>query len=215
MPTKKDTVAALLERHGRLFSAEAGVDLSRNSPSALFRWLCFSLLASARISADIAMRAAQALADEGWTTADKLADSTWRERTDVLNRAGYARYDESTSRMLGDTVALLLDEYGGDLRKLRAHAERDAEVERKLLMQCKGIGEVGADIFFREAQIVWDEHYPFADKVALRAAAKLDLGHNGKALAAHVDAGDYPRLVAALIRAELAGDHDEILQQAS
>lgn len=51
-----------------------------------------------------------------------MAEATWRQRTDVLNRAGYARYDESTSRMLGDTAQLLLDRYRGDLRKLREEA---------------------------------------------------------------------------------------------
>jgi endonuclease III len=215
MPTKKAIVKALMDRHGRTFSRELGVDLGKNTPSPLFRWLCFSMLASARINSDIAMAAAKALAQAGWTTADKMADSTWRERTDTLNHAGYARYDESTSRMLGDTVAMLLDEYGGDLRQLRERAARDPKQERKLLKQCKGVGDTGASIFMREVQASWAELYPFADKMALKAAGRLDLGDDARALARRVERKEYPRFVAALIRTALARDYDDVIADAS
>lgn len=64
-----------------------------------------------------------------------------------VNKAGYARYDEKTSRMLADTSNLLMKCYHGDLRERREAAERDPARERKLLMGCKGVGEVGGDIF--------------------------------------------------------------------
>jgi hypothetical protein len=88
---------------------------------------------------------------------------------------GHARYDEKTSRFLADTSTLLLEKYGGDLRELRETAKRDPTRKRELLRECKGIGNVGVDIFFREAQVIWDELYPFADQRALRAARKLGL----------------------------------------
>jgi hypothetical protein len=50
---------------------------------------------------------------------------------------------------------MLQDKYQGDLRKLRDAAEREPGRERALLKECKGLGEVGVDIFMREAQIVW------------------------------------------------------------
>jgi thermostable 8-oxoguanine DNA glycosylase len=212
MTAKKDIVKALLDRHGQTFAHELGIDVGKNTPSPLFRLLCFSLLAGSRISSGIAMKAAKALADAGWTTAQKMDGATWRQRTDTLNHSGYARYDESTSRYLGDTSKHLLDAYGGDLRKLREAAEHDPDNERKLLKKCKGIGDVSASIFFREAQAAWDELYPFADKVVLKAANKLDLGRDANELARLVDKRDYPRLVAALVRTDLAGDYDAILK---
>jgi endonuclease III len=214
MTAKKNIVQALLNQHGQTFAKELGVDIGKNTPSPLFRLLCFSLLASTRISSKIAMKAAKALAEAGWTTARKMADATWRQRTDTLNHAGYARYDESTSRYLDATSEHLLDAYGGDLRKLRDAAERDPDNERKLLKECKGIGDVGASIFFREAQTAWDELYPFADKVVLKAANKLGLGSDAKELAGLVNKLDYPRLVAALVRVDLAGDYDAVTQTA-
>ncbi|CAN5810412.1 endonuclease [soil metagenome] len=208
-------VKALLDRHGRTHADELRIPLRRNTPSPLFRLLCAALLASARISADLAVTGARALSDAGWTTAEKMAGATWEQRVKVLNDAGYARYDESTSRLLGETADLLSDRYGGDLRRLRDTADRDLDRERELLKECKGIGDVGADIFLREVQLVWDEVHPFADDRALRAARALDLGADAEALTRHVSRGDYPRLVAALVRTELAGDADAVREAAS
>ena len=200
--TQKDIAAELMERHGPSLAGELGLDLAGNTPSALFRFLCASLLLSARISSDIAMRAADALAEAGWTTPAKLADSTWRERADVLNEAGYARFDEKTSTMLGDLADKLLDEYGGDLRSLRQAAGRDPAEERRLLKDFKGIGDLGADIFCREVQVAWEELYPFADARALAAAAGLGLPEKAEDLAALVARDAFPRLLAAVMRAD-------------
>jgi hypothetical protein len=213
-PSKSRIVDVLLERHGRTYAQELGIDLAKGTPSVLFRWLCASILLSARISADIAMKAARALADQGWTTAQKMAASTWEQRTRTLNGAGYARYDESTSRMLGDTVDMLLEKYGGDLRKLREAASHDPATERRLLKECKGLGDVGVDIFFREVQLIWDELYPFAGKRDLDAATRLHLEKDATRLARRVPRHDFPRLTAALVRVALAKDFEKVIEQA-
>ncbi len=212
---KRKLVTILLERHGRAHSEELGIKIGRNTPSALFRWLMASLLLSARIRADVAIRAARALSDQGWTTAARMAKSTWEQRTRVLNEAGYARYDESTSRMLEDTTHMLLEHYRGDLRKLREAAGRDPAAERTLLKEFKGIGDVGVDIFFREVQTAWGELRPFADAKALGAARRVGLRDDAAALAALVNQEDLPRLLAALVRADLAKDLDAVAKAAS
>jgi hypothetical protein len=170
-----------------------------------------SILFSARIGAQQGVKAARGLADAGWTTAAKLAKTSWVERVRVLNQHGYARFDERTATMLGDACELLLDRYGGDLRRLREAAGRDPPKERRLLKQVKGMGDVGVDIFFREAQVAWEELFPFADRRALRAAAKLGLGRDARSLARGRDPQTFARLVAGLVRTDLAGDHDEVL----
>jgi hypothetical protein len=208
--TKAEVVARLLDRAGRTYCDELGIDIASGSPSALFRLLCASILFSARIRATVAARAAAALADRGWTTAETIAAATWEARTEALNRAGYARYDESTSRYLGATAELLLREYGGDLRVLRERAREDPSEERRLLKQCKGLGDVGVDIFFREAQAVWEELYPFADAKARAAAARLGLGDDPEDLARLVRPEEFPRLIAALVRTALAKDFDAV-----
>ena len=213
-PSRDAVLEALLERHGRTYCEELGIDIEKGTPSPLFRWLCASLLFSARIGADIATRAARTLADAGGTTPEKMADATWKQRADALNDAGYTRYQERTSTMLGETSELLLERYGGDLRKLCEEADRDPKHERALLKEVKGVGDVGVDIFFREVQATWDELRPFADRRALDAAKRLNLGKDAEALAGRVGERDLPRLVAALVRTDLDDDYDEVREAA-
>lgn len=199
----------LLDRHGRTFADEMGIRL-KNKPADLFQLLVGSLLMSARIGADIAMSAARALFDHGFTTAQNMADASWQQRVDALGEGSYVRYDESTSNYLGETSELLLERYDGDLRKLRDAADRDPDEERRLLKQCKGMGDVGANIFFREAQAVWPELRPFADDATLKAARKLDLGKSPKDLAKRYGRDDLSRLAAALVRCDLANDYEAV-----
>src|SRR5215218_7347331 len=210
-PPADTVIDALLERHGQTYAEELGIDVAKGTPSVLFRLLVASILFSARIGAGQAVKAARALADEGWTTAEKLAATSWQQRVWVLNRHGYARYDERTASMLGDACELLVDRYRGDLRRLRAEAGRDPKEERRLLTEVKGLGEVGVDIFFREAQVVWEELFPFVDR---RAARRLGLDADPRALAGDRNPEAFARLVAALVRAGLANDHDAVLEAA-
>ena len=46
----KALIRELFERTDRTFGEEMGLDLSKNTPSPLFRWLCAALLLSTRIS---------------------------------------------------------------------------------------------------------------------------------------------------------------------
>jgi endonuclease III len=214
MTTQKDTAHALLDRHGQTFADELGIDVAKGTPSALYRLLCAATLMSARISSQISVEAARNLAKRGWRTPHKLAESTWQQRVKALNEAGYTRYQERTATMLGDLTDHLLERYDGDLRTLREQAGRDPKRERKLLKEFKGLGDVGVDIFFREAQIAWDELVPFADRRALDAAGRLKLPQDPDKLAQLVGRKDYPRLVAALVRVGLDDDYQAVREAA-
>ena len=207
---QKQIVQQLLDLYGQTFAGELGLNLEKPTGSDLFGLLVFSMLGAKRIRHDAAMRAAKALHEAGYTSAQKMADATWEQRVKVLNTHGYARYDESTSRFLGETSLMLLEKYDGDLNNLRQAASNDPARERKLLKEFTGIGEVGVDIFFREAQVAWEELYPFADPLALRAAATLGLGNSAQRLAKRVPRADFARLVAALVRAQLDGETEHI-----
>ncbi len=210
-PRKQEIVNALLETHGRTDSEESGVDLSMVGPSAQFRWLCASLLLSARIKADIALNAARALVAKRWTTPTKMAESIREEPARTRNQAGYARYDQRTSTIFGDHAELLLEKSAGDQRK-----PREAERERKLLKESKGIGDVGAEIFFREMQMAWEELASSADKKALEATKKLGMDGDPVKLTemARQARAAPPRLLAALVRCGLFCGGPVILRQA-
>ncbi|WP_423821986.1 hypothetical protein V5738_16875 [Salinisphaera sp. SPP-AMP-43] len=206
--TQTERINAVLGEYGRTFASELGVDLARNTPSPLFRLLCLALLTSAPVQAGIAMQAARALAEAGWTTPERLAESRWPQRVNVLNGAGYARVDEKTATQLVAFNAHLLDAYAGDLRRLRAEADGDSKAALRALKRFTGIGDTGAAIFLREVQAVWGEFYPFADPASLATAEALGLPAEAAKLARLTGQADFPRLVAALVRVKLAGDID-------
>jgi hypothetical protein len=207
-------VAVLLDRHGQTYAQQAGIGLA-TAPGPLFQLLCLALVLSARIRADAAVAACRALADRGWTTPVALAGSTWEERVRVLHQAGYARYDESTARMLAESATLVLQRYDGDLARIRDEAHHDPSRERTLLQQFPGIGPVGSAIFAREVQVVWPEVFPFADGKALAVAGWLGLGDDVESLVPLADdPGAFTLLVAALVRCGLARDVDGVLEAA-
>jgi hypothetical protein len=206
------TVRTLLKLYGRTFAEDLGIDAETNEPSPLFCLLISALVFSTRISHNIAAKSARILFERGWTTPERMAATTWEQRVQALDEGGYVRYDERTSTMLGETAHMLIDLYQGDLRELRAAAERDPTRERSLLDQFKGVGDVAVNIFFREAQLAWPELFPFADEKALASAKKLGLPADPDKLRALVRGRrTFVRLVSALVRVQLDHKHEEIL----
>lgn len=208
--TKQELTDQLLERHGRTFSEEIGIDLGDGTPSSVWQWAVASLLMSARISSDIAVDSAKRLFDRFGTTSRGMADSSWEERVEALNAGGYTRYQERTASMLGDVAQFVGEEYDHDLRRLRREADRDPGSERARLKELKGIGDVGADIFFREIQTAWTEWQPFADEAALDAAKELGIGSSAEDLVDQVGQKQLPKLLAALVRADQADELEQI-----
>lgn len=210
MASKSDIVQALLDRHGQTFCDELGIAIERNEPAPLFQWLVASNLFSTQIGFEHGAQAAKDLFDAGLTTPRRMFDSQWKNRVRILNEAGYARMDEKYATYLRKMSGQLIERYDGDLRRLREAAgkKRDDEIAR--LKQFDGISKSGASIFCREVQAVWHELYPFADAKALQAARTLGLGADVWTLADLVDTEDFPRLVAALVRADLENDLDAI-----
>ncbi|MFD8997552.1 HhH-GDP family DNA glycosylase [Streptomyces abikoensis] len=198
----QETARALLRAHGRTFAEEAGIRL-KDTPQPLYRLLVLALLLSARIRASVAVETARALAGAGMKDARAMADATWQQRVDALGEGGYRRYDERTSTQLGDGAELLLERYGGDLRRMREEADGDVDRLRELLMEVPGIGPTGADIFLREVQGIWPEVHPYLDAKTLQGAERLGLPKDSRALARLVERDETPALAAGLIRVAL------------
>ncbi|WP_031056069.1 endonuclease [Streptomyces ochraceiscleroticus] len=199
---RRKTVQALLETHGQTYAAEAGITL-RDTPQPLYQLLVLSCLLSARIRASVAVAAARELFEAGMRDARSMRDATWQQRVDALGRGSYRRYDERTSTQLGDGAQLLLEEYHGDLRRLRDEAGGDVDRLKELLQKVPGLGPAGADIFLREAQAVWRDLAPYLDSKALQGAERLGLPKKPEELARLVSADDTATLAAALVRAAL------------
>jgi hypothetical protein len=198
----KATVEALLEHEGRTYAEEAGIRL-RNTPQPLYQVLVAACLLSARIKASVATAAAHELFAAGMRDPRRMRDATWQQRVDALGRGHYRRYDERTATQLGDGAQLILDRYGGDLRRLRDQADGDPGAIRRALREVPGLGPVGVEIFLREVQAVWPETRPVFDGKALQGAERLGLPTRPEDLADLVPEAAYAVLADALVRAAL------------
>jgi len=201
--SQTSVVRDLLEQHGQTYAEEAGIKL-KDKPSPLYQLLVLTMLSSTRISADIAVEAARELFKAGWRTPEKMRDATWQQRVDALGRGSYRRYDESTSTKLAELSDMLIDEYGGDLRRLRPSGPGAADELAKVIAKFPRIGPTGAKIFVREVQDVWPEVAPYFDDRAMKTAKRLDLPADPKRLAKLAPGGRTATLATALVRVELA-----------
>ncbi|MFJ4058800.1 HhH-GDP family DNA glycosylase [Streptomyces albogriseolus] len=199
---ERAVVRVLVDAHGETYAQEAGIAL-RNTPQPLYRLLVLAHLLSARIRGPVAVATARALHEAGLRDPRRMADSNWQERVDALGRGGYRRYDERTATQLGQAAELLLDRWGGDLRRLRAEADGDVDRLRRLLQEFPGIGPSGAAIFLREVQAVWPEAAPLVDAKALQGARRLGLPEDPDRLLGLAGRTEPAVLSSALVRAAL------------
>ena len=117
-PDPSRTCRELLERDGRTYAEEGEVGL-RDEPAPLYRLLVLATLASTRIRAEVAAAAARELWAAGFTTPQRMRDSTWQQRVDALGRGGYRRYDESTATALAEGAEVVRDRWDDDVRTVR------------------------------------------------------------------------------------------------
>ncbi|WSB46537.1 endonuclease [Streptomyces cellulosae] len=202
---EESVVRVLVDAHGETYAHEAGIAL-RNTPQPLYRLLVLAHLLSARIRGPVAVATARALHEAGLRDPRRMAEASWQERVDALGRGGYRRYDERTATQLGEGAELLLDRWGGDLRRLRAEADGDVDELRRLLQEFPGIGPSGGAIFLREVQAVWPEAAPLVDDKALQGARRLGLPEDPDRLLGLAGRTEPAVLASALVRAALDKD---------
>jgi endonuclease III len=208
----ESTARRVLDRHGRTYADEAGIRLV-DEPAPLFQLLVLAQLLSARITGDIAVATAAELNHAGWTTPQGMREAPRSRVVAALGRGGYRRYDERTATQLREMATLVLDRYGGDLRRLAEEAEQDVDRAAALLQEVKGIGPTGAAVFLREAQSVWHWVRPYLDDRARAGARRVGLPEDERTLADLVPGADLARFAAGLVRiARTARDEDPLPQ---
>ncbi|WP_433801014.1 endonuclease [Actinomycetospora sp. CA-084318] len=204
------TAARLLEDAGETFAAEAGITLD-DKPAPLYRLLVLTVLLSSRVQARLGTRACAELVDSDLGTPDKMRAATHQQVHDALDRAKFLSKDQTADALI-DGAALVADRWSGDLRRMRAEADGDADRLGELLREVPRLGPVGADIFLREVQAVWPEFRPHLDGKATDGARAVGLPTDPDTLAGLVDEGDLARFAAALVRAAL---DDEVAERVS
>ncbi|MFI7576702.1 hypothetical protein [Micromonospora sp. NPDC049497] len=197
---------------GRGFAEQYGFRVT-NNPSSLFQILCLAVLLARRGDFRRAVDSAHALPAQGWDSAARLARSLHADRVRVLRECGQRGDVDALADTLGDLARTVVERYRGDLRRLRAVAHHDPARERELLTTLPGVDAAVADLFLREAQALWREVAPVADRRALVAARRLGLGRSADDLAGLAGSGESERLawlVGSLARVDLEKSYAEL-----
>jgi len=133
------------------------------------------VLFGAPISHGVAARAYRELVAAGASSPGAVLRAGWRRLVEILDRAGYVRYDEKTATKLLTVCQTLVDAYSGDLRAVEQAAADPPDLERRLMALGPGIGPVTVAIFLRELRGIWSKADPLPCAMGIRAAH--DLGY--------------------------------------
>jgi hypothetical protein len=126
-----------------------------------------------RISAKTAKETYFCFEQEELTSPDALLQAGWDRLVEVLDSGGYTRYDFSTAaNLLG--IAKRLKEKYESLESLHTESNNPIDLENRLL-EFKGVGPVGVNIFLRELRGVWEKAKPSPCSMAIKTAEKIGL----------------------------------------
>jgi len=153
------------------YSDELSLDLTK--PEDRFKWFLASVLFAKRISAETAKETYQCFEQEELTSLDSILHAGWDQLVEVLDSGGYTRYDFSTAtKLLG--IAETLKEKYGSLERLHAESSSSSDLENRLL-EFKGVGPVGVNIFLRELRGIWEKAKPIPSPMAVLTAQRIGL----------------------------------------
>ncbi|KAA8652470.1 hypothetical protein EYZ11_009273 [Aspergillus tanneri] len=208
-------VQRVIERFGRapLDGTAMAEKPLRASADIVLAMVIDAMLKSRPISRDLSQRAVNKVIEVGYQDIRKLGESSWEERTGVLQDGGYNRYREQGATNLGELAHLVNERYDGDLNNLWEEAHHDRARTRELIKEIKGLGDLGVDLFFNNVQSVWSDIAPFVDTRSLQTAEQVGIGTDLDAIFADLDRDSMKmsRLANGLSAARLEKQQGELL----
>jgi hypothetical protein len=203
---------AVVRQLGGRFSVELGIDVDAGD-AEIDRWFLAATLFGTRISTTVAERAFEVLERGGITRIADASERTWDELVELLDAAGYVRYDFRTATRLQALAAMVRDRWNGKAAQIGRRLS-DPHDLATALDDLPGWGPVTVGLFLRELHGVWPGARLPLDRRAAEAACHIGLldsdtpdalEHVGAiARRAGVDARD---LEAALVRLTLRHRH--------
>lgn len=163
----------LVKRRGGRYASELGIDLAAPDAGERFKWFLASLLYGARISESIATHTWREFAARGVLTPDRILATGWYGLVAILDAGDYVRYDYKTATKLLDTCSALVHDYSGCLDSLHDAAADARDLENRIKVLGKGIGDTTVGIFLRELRGIWARADPPLSPLALAAATEL------------------------------------------
>ncbi len=170
---RRREVRRLVESLGGRYSTELGIDVDAGDQQ-IERWFLAATLFATRISATIAERTFRTLDQAGLHRIAQARHLPFHDLIELLDRGGYARYDNRTASRLQDLSEVLDERYGGRVAEIARRADSYRQLHGALAA-LPGWGPTTVGIFLRELRGVWRNAEPPLDDRAVRAAGHLDL----------------------------------------
>lgn len=170
---EKGILKTLIEHVGGRFSVALGIDLSSQNPDEIFKWFLASVLFGTRISEKIVIKTYKEFEKEGILSPAGILNTGWDGLVEILDKGGYVRYDFKTATKLLDLSTALMVKYGGDLNILHLTASGPRDLEVRLKVLAKGIGDVTVNIFLREMRGIWVKAEPLPSDPVVMAATHM------------------------------------------
>lgn len=168
-------IRSLMKRLSGRFSVTLGIDLSSCDPGEIFKWFLASILFGTRISESIVIKTYMEFEREGVLSPGNIINRGWDGLVEILDRAGYVRYDFKTATKLLDVSRVMMDRYRGDLNILYSVASDPKDIEERLKALGKGIGDVTVNIFLREMRGIWQKAEPLPSELVIMAARNIGI----------------------------------------
>jgi hypothetical protein len=160
---------------GKPYSEILGINLKFGKDEEIVKWFLASILYSKPIRESSATKTYFCFLKHGVTNAKKILQTGWQGLVDILDEGGYTRYDFSTADKLLEVFGNLEKVYGGSLNRLHELAKDSKDLEKKLKLLGKGIGDVTVSVFLREMRDVWRKADPEPSPLVKLAMKKLKI----------------------------------------
>jgi hypothetical protein len=172
---KKQELKELVEKHGQPYSENLGINLRQSEEKEAFKWFLAAVLFGAPITETSAIKTYKCFEKHGVLTPDKILKTGWQGLVDILDEGKYTRYDYKTADKLLEVMKNLKAHYKGSLNELHRQATSPDDLEKRIKMLGKGIGDVTISIFLRELRNMWSKADPKPTPLIVLAAKNLKI----------------------------------------
>lgn len=168
-----ELATVLVRQLGGRFSTELGIDVDAGD-AEVDRWFLAATLFGTRISIGVAERAFHVLEGGGVNRIAQALDHTWEELVQLLDAAGYTRYDFRTATRLQALAAAVRERWAGEVSEIGRRLPDEADLAAAL-DDLPGWGPVTVGLFLRELRGVWPGAHPPLDERAADAARHIGM----------------------------------------
>jgi len=171
----REALKTLLEEHGQKYSETLDIKLETARDSEVFKWFLAAVLFGAPITESSVIKTYRCFEKYHVLTPEKILKTGWDGLVQILDEGSYTRYDFKTADKLLLVMGNLTKEYNGSLNLLHQKASDSTDLENRLKLLGKGIGDITVSIFLRDLRGVWKKADPKPTPLVVLAAKNLGI----------------------------------------